>query len=217
MHVPASGPSAAMSMNLEVGPGELVMILSADRRRNRDIVDRLLGLNEPPQAGVTFLGHPWMDQAREQAFLLRRQIGRVQGAGNWMESRSVMDNILLPAMHNTIIAEQELKRDAGAMAKGFGLPGLPTLPPAQCPPADLRRAACVRAFLGRPSLVILEHPLDAEDDGLLSPMMTAIQRVRRRRGAVLWFTEHFDLAVDRSIPADRRLQIVGARLAALRS
>lgn len=215
LQLQSAGQSAAMSLDLILEAEDLVLVVSPDRQRNGKIIDHLLGLHEPLQPDVSFLGQRWIEQTSEQAFLLRRTIGRVQHRGNWMESRSVMDNILLPAMHNSVVDEEELRRDAGALAQHFGLPGLPTLPPALCPPPDLRRAACVRAFFGRPVLVILEHPLDAEDSELLSPMMSAIQQVRRRQGAVLWFTEHLALAVDPSIPASRRFQVVGTKLVEL--
>jgi phospholipid/cholesterol/gamma-HCH transport system ATP-binding protein len=217
LHIPARGALPAMSLDLTLVAGELVMIHSNDEQRNGNIVDRLLGLHEPPQAGVSLFGREWVDLDREQAFLLRREVGRVRHRGNWMEGRSVMDNILLPAMHNTVTPEAELRLTASALAQQFGLPGLPTLTPSRVPPPDLQRAACVRAFLGRPTLVILEHTLDTEESDLLVPIMSAIQQVRRRRGAVLWFTGHLGLARDRSIPVDRRLQIVGARLVSLRS
>ena len=46
----------------------------------------------------------------------------------------------------------------------------------------------------------------------LAPLIEAIQQVRRRGGAVLWFTEHRQLAADRGIPADRRHHVVGSQL-----
>ena len=213
--VPAEGADGALLLNLKLAPGELVLILSANRRRNGVVVDHLLGLQDPPTAGVCFLGQAWSELGREQAFLLRREVGRVQYRGNWMESHSVMDNILLPMMHNSIATESSLRQDASALAQQFGLPGLPTLPPSQVPEADLCRAACVRAFLGQPLLVVLEHPLNPATSGLLGPMMNAIQQVRRRQGAVLWFSEFLDQVADPGIPVSQRLRVIGGSLVPL--
>jgi phospholipid/cholesterol/gamma-HCH transport system ATP-binding protein len=115
-----------------------------------------------------------------------------------------------------VLPEHLLLADASALALQFGLPGLPIGLPGDCAAADLERAACVRAFFGRPTLVILEHPMEFQDSSLLTPLMNAIQQVRRRDGAVIWFTEHMANVTDPSIPADGRYRLVGAHLLAAR-
>jgi phospholipid/cholesterol/gamma-HCH transport system ATP-binding protein len=124
----------------------------------------------------------------------------------------VLDNLLLPARHHTVLPEAELRDRASALARQFGLPGLPLLQPGECTQGDLERAACVRAFLGRPALVVLEHPMAFEDSDLLVPLLNAIQHVRRRGGSVLWFTEHGSHALEASLSADRQRELVDTHL-----
>jgi phospholipid/cholesterol/gamma-HCH transport system ATP-binding protein len=123
-----------------------------------------------------------------------------------------MDNVLTPALHHTILPEHELRERACVLAQQFGLPGLPMLAPEDCAPSDLERAACVRAFLRRPALVVLEHPMALEDSDLLLPLMSAIQQLRRRGGAVVWFTEHASHAREASLCADRHRELVDTHL-----
>ena len=110
------------------------------------------------------------------------------------------------------LPDELLHEMACDFAQRFGLPGLPTLLPGQCPEPDLQRAACVRAFMGRPELVILEHPLEFADAGLLPPLVDAIQQVRRRQGSVIWFTRRRAVLEDHGIPADHRYRIAGRQL-----
>jgi phospholipid/cholesterol/gamma-HCH transport system ATP-binding protein len=112
----------------------------------------------------------------------------------------------------TVLPENLLRADASHLAQRFGLPGLPALLPEECPATDLQRAACIRAFLGRPTLVVLEHPIKFQDSGILEPMTNAIQQVRRRQGAVVWFTEHESVVADLCLPASRRYRISGGQL-----
>ena len=51
----------------------------------------------------------------------------------------------------------------------------------------LQRAACVRAFLGAPSLIVVENLADGLADGLLAPLINAMRVARDRDAAVLWF------------------------------
>jgi phospholipid/cholesterol/gamma-HCH transport system ATP-binding protein len=161
---------------------------------------------------VRFCDRAWRDLGMREAFELRCDVGRVQASGNWMETRPVMDSLLMPALHHTIVPKPRLRDSASELARRFGLPGLPMQTPDDCAPADLERAACVRAFLGRPALVVLEHPMELEASSLLVPLMNAIQQVRRRGGAVLWFTEHLSQVTDLGVCANRRCELVGTGL-----
>lgn len=212
MQIGARGALPGLTLDFALRPGELELIESRDKERSGDIADALLGLAPARSGDVRFLGRAWHELTRREAFELRRSIGRVQGRGNWMEARSVMDNVLTPARHHTILPEHELRVHACALAQQFGLPGLPMLLPDDCAPADLERAACVRAFLGRPALVVLEHPMAFEDSDLLAPLMNAIQQVRRRGGAVIWFTEHASHAEEASLSANRHRELVDTHL-----
>jgi len=201
----------AFQVDMLVWPGDLQIVHTRDKDSSGDIADGLLGLGTAG-GDVRYLGRAWRELNPAAALNLRRGVGRVQSGGNWMETRSVMENLLLPVLHHTILPERQLRQGASELARRFGLPGLPTSLPGECTTADLERAACVRAFLGHPTLVILEHPMKFEDASLLAPMMNAIQQVRWRQGAVIWFTEHLAHLRDASIPADRRCLLAGTRL-----
>ena len=118
----------------------------------------------------------------------RGQIGRIFDGPAWISNLDVDENILLPQRHHTSIPNAQLRDDAEALAKSFGLNGLPSTRPSMTPPHDLRRCACVRAFLGQPTLLLLERPEHNEYPGLMAPLMANIQATRQRGGAALWIT-----------------------------
>jgi phospholipid/cholesterol/gamma-HCH transport system ATP-binding protein len=212
LRIAARGTLPALAIDLTLGAGDLLLVHTRHKAHSTAIADGLLGLGETDADRVRYLDAVWSELTMREAFARRRGVGRIRSQGHWMETRSVMENVLLPSMHHTILPEDRLRESASALALRFGLPGLPTALPDECTNADLERAACVQAFLGRPTLVILEHPMEFEDSSLLTPMMNAIQQVRRRGGSVIWFTEHSAHLVDASIPASRRYRLVGAQL-----
>lgn len=212
IEVPASGTRRPLTLSLALRAGELHLVHSSDADLSTIIADLLLGLRSSARGSVRFDGARWDDMPEAEAFRLRGGIGRVLTRGNWITTWSVMDNVLLPARHHTVMPADQLRELACDMARQFGLPGLPVLLPGECATADLERAACVRAFLGRPRLVILEHPMDDGGSDLLPPLMSAVQRMRRRGGAVIWMTRDRSLLERRDIPADRRYRIVGGLL-----
>ncbi len=209
LHIPAIDMHPAVRVNLQLHSGELTLLHCADTPRASAIADALLGLGAHTGT-VYYRQQLWSSLSEQQARLARREVGRVQSHGNWIESVSVMDNILLPLMHHTIVPEDILRAAASDMARRFGLPGLPKNLPADCPPADLERCACIRAFLGRPQLAILEYPQRLTRNH--SALISCIGQVRRRKGAVLWITDDNNKLADRAIPADRRYRLLGSQL-----
>lgn len=209
--MPAVDTLPALRCGLVVEAGELLLIRSPSKRRTSLLVDLLLGLGG---AGgeVDFLGHPWAGIPWAEANRLRSQVARLSGRGDWIETRSVLENLLLPLRHHTTIPDDRLRARASDTARRFGLPGIPTQLPGECLPGDLLRAGLVRAFLGRPRLVILEHPLKDEGRALLPMLIEGIREVRQRGGAVLWFTRDKAIVYDQSIPADHRYQIAGSQM-----
>jgi hypothetical protein len=107
LRLPARGALPVLTIDVALGPGELQIIHTRHKDRSGDIADALLGLGAG-ESPVCFLDRAWRDLDAREAFHLRRSIGRVQARGNWMETRSVMDNLLLPALHNTILPERQL-------------------------------------------------------------------------------------------------------------
>lgn len=212
MRVRIPAAVATLVADLTVCPGEFHLIHARDPASSAAVADALLGLAGSGGGSVQYLGQAWNELGDSRAFGLRRSIGRVQSRGNWMETRPVMESVLLPVRHHTILPDERLREIAGELARRFGLPGLPMQLPNDCASSDLECAACIRAFLGYPTLVVLEHPNAFADAPFLRPLINEIQQLRRRQGAVIWFTEHTSIIADRGVPASHHHRIVGGRL-----
>jgi phospholipid/cholesterol/gamma-HCH transport system ATP-binding protein len=160
---------------------------------------------------VLFQGDDWQAMAPAQAAAARGRIGRCFAGGAWLAHLSVLDNLLLAARTHGQFSQAALGVQAAALARLFGLPGVPVDLPGSLHRADLARANLVRAFLGRPVLVLLEEPRRDLTDRVTAPLVHAIRRVRDRGGAVLWLTTGGALA-EPSLPADLRFRLAGGRL-----
>lgn len=197
--------------------GDLVLLQPGDEQHERTLADAACGLVPPQGGAVRFLGHAWPDLRADQANALRGRIGHVFRRGAWIPYMTVLDNVLLPQLHHTRRPYADIRAEAARLATWFGLPGLPIGRPGEIAPADLQRAACVRAFLGSPSLIILESPSGGLRRGLLSPLINAMRAARGRDAAVLWFAQDRNLFYDSSLPATQRLHVRGGSIAPFES
>jgi phospholipid/cholesterol/gamma-HCH transport system ATP-binding protein len=207
-----SSDAQSREVSLSIFGGDLVMIRLARLEQTAAFADACAGIIEPSSGIVNFLGRNWPEQSPDRANALRGRIGRVFKSGNWIKHLSLMDNILLPQRHHTRRSARELCDEAGKLAQRFGLPGLPLGLPGDFTAADLQRAACVRAFMGRPLLILLEEPTIGIFLEIISALMDAVREARERGAAVIWLTRKHLIWNDQTLPATQRYQLVAGKL-----
>jgi phospholipid/cholesterol/gamma-HCH transport system ATP-binding protein len=206
--------AVGVPLSLRILPGESALIEAADAAQITAFADLCSGLIAPLSGRVRFLGRDWQELPDEYAAALRGRIGRVFTTGAWVPFIDVATNILLPALHHTRRDRGELRSEALTLAQEFGLPGLPLDRPDAATPADLDRAALVRAFLGEPLLVVVED----RPNRSLSRSAAVLSRVAAicdRGGAVIWLASE-RTNVDAAFQATHHLQLTDQGLALVR-
>ena len=204
--------AASEALNLSIYGGDLVLIRFARPELTTRFADVCCGLNRPVRGVSYFLGTDWQTLPADQRNAMRGRIGRVFMEGNWIDHLSLADNILVPQLHHTRRSIHQIREEAAALAELFGLPGLASGLPGDFISADLRRAACVRAFLGQPWLILLEEPTADMESNFLFALIFAIRRARDRGAAVIWLTGQDKVWNDSSIPAAFRYRAAARKL-----
>ena len=209
---PIPGEHAERPMSLRLMPGDFALIESRDNGRSSGFADLCSGMADLVSGSVGFLGQDWARLGHREIAMQRGRIGRVFADANWIHLLGIDDNILLPQRHHTNRPASALRDEAAALSVAFGLPGLPMGRPRDLSPADLARAACVRAFLGRPALLVLEHPLQTRFSDMMPALLNALAIARDRGAAALWLTGSDATWRDRSMPITHRLRLTAAGL-----
>lgn len=178
----------AIELEMRLSGGDLVLINLERPRFGSMLADACCGLYQAAEGSILFLGKDWSTLPSDTANALRGRIGRVFTFGNWINRLTLMENILLPQLHHTRRKVAELRDEAVRLAEHFGLPGLPSGLPNDVMRADHQRAACIRAFLGQPSLILLEEPTFGVYPEILPPLINAIRKACERGCGVIWLT-----------------------------
>ncbi|WP_089722093.1 hypothetical protein [Candidatus Entotheonella palauensis] len=209
---PASNDMIVADITLR--PSELTMIHVERLQRAASFADACSGLTPLVAGRVTFLNQEWTKLPNEMANALRGQIGRVFSLtnGGWLQHLSLLDNVVLRPAHHTDHRFAELRDEAVHLAKMFDLPGFPAGAPRDMIPVDLQRAACIRAFVGDPALILLEEPTAGGYPDMLVPLIHVIRRARRWGSAVIWLTAEQAIWSDASIPVTARYRLAGQQL-----
>jgi ABC-type ATPase involved in cell division len=201
------GTAAGAMLDLQVVPGDLILIDARDAELGRNFADLCCGLLTPDAGKVAFLGRPWTSLPHHYADALRGRIGRVFAGNSWIGYLDAATNILLPQLHHTRRDQRQLRAEAADLCRHFGLPGLPIGPISGLSAADLVRAGFVRAVLGEPMLLLFESPVQGLYADVVPMLLNCIAAARDRGAAAIWMTRSKLVWGDRSFPATQRLRL----------
>lgn len=177
-------PPVPFSMRLM--PGECAVVEARDASRATIFADLCSGLVPLNDGAVKFMGLDWTELYDREVNALRGRIGRITRRPSWTDFLGTHMGIMLQQLHHTTRDVNDVVAEASRLSEQFGLPGLPVLRPAMLSDADLLRASCVRAFMGRPHLLLLEDPLEASPADLEDAFLSAITTARDKGAGIIW-------------------------------
>jgi phospholipid/cholesterol/gamma-HCH transport system ATP-binding protein len=204
--------TAIWQVSFRLQRSELMLVRLEPGHLSLPLADAAQGIVEPIQGRVSFLGERWSALSEEAKLAARAKIGRVFDEPGWISELDIDDNITLSQRHHTQRLDSAIRDEASELARRFSLPGLPQGKPSDMRAPDLRRAACVRAFLGLPELLILERPTAGVYPDIMPPLMASVRAARSRGATVLWTTDHWEVWNDPGIKPTIRCAMTGSQM-----
>jgi phospholipid/cholesterol/gamma-HCH transport system ATP-binding protein len=186
-------------VDLRIRAGELVTVQLDRATSTREAASMIQGLIPPIEGTVKFCSEDWLGTDYDRHFRMRSRIGRVFEGQAWIENLNVNENVTLSARHHGQ-SDASIEAELQYWVSRLGIEGINHKRPAFVEPSVLQVHQWIRAFLGSPALVILERPLQFLSTTWLPKLVDAIEAIRSRGAAVLWFTsnQELDLAASAS-------------------
>ena len=192
--------------------GEVGIVQVEEGREHVPLADTAEGLIVVDEGRVSFRGEDWESMSAQRQANRRGLVRRVFHHYGWVSNLSVLDNICLAEFHHTHRRPGEVLDEAQALARRFGINGIPDARPSRVPVLILRKLEWVRALLGRPELVILERPLFGAPRADAPLLIAAVAEEVRRGVAVLWLTDEPRIFECREFGSCKRFEMKGERL-----
>jgi len=202
-------------VSLAIRKHGIALILLEEGREQTPFAAVAEGLIGADSGRVLFEGACWEDLGACEQSERRGRIRRVFEHFGWISNLDVAENVCLAECHHTGRTLDEVLAEAGTWAARFGLERIPEGRPARVHPLTLRKLEWVRAFLGKPSLIILERPLARapKADGPL--LVQAVCEAAQKGVAVMWLTDEPLAWNCESVGAGGRYRMKGERLLAV--
>jgi phospholipid/cholesterol/gamma-HCH transport system ATP-binding protein len=197
-------------LNASLAAGALTVVWLEKEHLRNPLADAAEGLVAPLQGTVRFLGEDWQTMAPDRVAAQRGKIGRVFEGDNWLSDLDVDQDLTLAQRHHTRRPVTEIEQEATQLCRVFGLAELPRGRVSNARRQDLQKAACVRAFLGAPLLLLLENPTAGIYAEVIAPLIDTVREARRRGAAVLWTTHELPVWSHPALHATARWRMRGA-------
>lgn len=147
---------ALSEVSFAIGRSELVL-LAGPSGAGKSTALRLIAALEVPSSGRVVVAGEDVARLRPGTLpFLRRSMGIVLQDPMLLDDRSVLDNVMLPALASGLPAPRAEERARAALAR-VGLDAL-TARPRELSGGEQQRAALARAIVNRPALVLVDEP-----------------------------------------------------------
>ncbi len=171
--------------SMVVHRGDLVMIRTNASQSTRRFASMLQGLVPPSTGQVLFNGRDWAKQHSRTQFTMRSRIGRVFDEQGWVANLNVRENLLVAKQHQGADM-QMIEQELVFWTDWFQLGNITRKRPASVGAPRLQIHQWIRAYLGRPALLILERPMRTVSSKVFKNFLASIHHLRTRGAAVIW-------------------------------
>jgi len=205
----AARVEALVDANLQVAPGELVVVRGRSGSGKTTLLHLLGGL-ERPTAGRVFVGDAELTAASEDEVLaLRRgRLGYVFQSFGLIPSLSAAENVEVP-LRLLEVEPQERDARVAAALDAVGLARHARQRPSELSGGQQQRVGIARALVAEPAVLLADEPtgqLDSQNAAVVMDLLAELVRERRVAAVV---TTHDPLMAER---ADRVLTLHSGRL-----
>ncbi|TWU56707.1 nickel transporter ATP-binding protein NikE [Rubripirellula tenax] len=175
-----------LDVSLLLREGEMAMIHMERSQSSRAAASMIQGLTKPYRGDVLFQDSDWQGNDFSRHFRMRSRIGRVFDGQAWIANLNINDNLTLAGEHHGR-DHKSMHHEIALWSKQFSVDPASRERPAFVEPSRLQIFQWVRALSCHPSLLILERPMRSVATTWLPALVRAVEKLRRRGTAVVWF------------------------------
>lgn len=167
------GKQVLRGVNLEVWPGESLVIVGGSGAGKSVLLKHLIGLIQPDRGHVIVDGEDLACAEPERCLALRRKFGMSFQEGALFDSMTVYDNVAFPLRRHTRMSDKEIAERVAQCLALVHLSGIEQKMPSELSGGMRRRVGFARAIALQPEILLFDEP----NTGLDPITAAAIDRV----------------------------------------
>ena len=181
---------AVRDVTLEVGQGEVFVVMGLSGSGKSTLVRTLIRLIEPTAGEIEIAGHDVMSADRgELRELRRRSVSMVFQHFGLLAHRRVIDNVAF-GLEVQGMSKQERHARAREVLGLVGLEDVANQFPDQLSGGMQQRVGVARAFAANPEVMLYDEPFSALDPLIRRDMQDEVMRLQKEIGKTTMFITH---------------------------
>ncbi|HKW13667.1 MAG TPA: ABC transporter ATP-binding protein [Candidatus Krumholzibacteria bacterium] len=157
------GKSVLRGVNLEVSPGETLVIIGQSGTGKSVLLKHIVGLLAPDRGAVLVDGVDVGRLSQKKLFELRMRFGMVFQSAALFDSLSVDDNVGFGFREHTDMSDEEIARVCAEKLQMVGLDGVGGKFPAELSGGMKKRVGFARAIAMNPQCILYDEPTTGLD------------------------------------------------------
>ncbi|MGF1580170.1 MAG: ABC transporter ATP-binding protein [Gemmataceae bacterium] len=202
--------SVLRSVNLEIGPGESLVVMGPSGSGKSTLLHILGTLDKPTSGTVTLAGaNPFELSEHRLADFRNKHIGFIFQDHHLLPQCTVLENVLIPTLageSNPGASEAYAKE----LIERVGLTSRIDHRPARLSGGERQRVAVARALIRKPALVLADEPTGNLDRNTAKAIGELLMEMHQQENNILVIVTH-SMELAQSFP--KRLEMVDGRLA----
>ena len=198
---------ALADLDLEVFPGEVVVLMGRSGTGKTTALNILCGLDTPTAGEAVTLGVSVIPSHRKDLAVLRRfRVGRVFQDSDLLDELDALDNVALAVELRTGAGGARAREIARSVIEELGIGDRAHSRPIELSGGEKQRVAIARAIASGVDVILADEPTGSLDEGNAIVVAEALRRAAERGAAVLVATHDSVIAeqADRIVRTDTR-------------
>lgn len=182
------------SIDLEIGPGELVSIMGSSGSGKSTLLN-ILGILDDYDSGHYQLDNTMIKNLSEKkaAFYRNQFIGFVFQSFNLLSFKNAMENVALPLYYQKV-SRKKRNKTAMEYLDMVGLKAWAEHMPSEMSGGQKQRVAIARALISNPKIILADEPTGALDSTTSMEVMDIFREVNKQGMTVLIVTHENDIS-----------------------
>jgi putative ABC transport system ATP-binding protein len=182
--------NAIDNISLEIGDGEFVGIMGASGLGKTTLLNMIAAIDRPT-AGQIYIDGMEISQMSEKELAAFRgdKIGFIFQDYNLLDTLTVYENIALPLTMQKVTTDV-IAEKVRELAKTFGIDKVLDKFPYEISGEQRQRAACARAIIKNPKLILADEPTGALDSKSAAALMKTLTEMNTRFASTILMVTH---------------------------
>jgi phospholipid/cholesterol/gamma-HCH transport system ATP-binding protein len=167
-------------VDLEVAPGETLVIIGRSGGGKSVLLKNLLGLMQPNEGEIHIDGQNIIGMSERQLATIRRKVGILFQGGALFDSMTVEENIAFPLREAGLRDSELIQQKIAEILEVIELQGQEKKLPVNLSGGMKKRVGLARAIINQPSCILYDEPTSGLDPVVSDSINRLIRRLQER-------------------------------------